>query len=371
METLLIILILLLASTLVGIIILLKNMKNPSANIGDAISKNVSEKLFIQLQSANEQLINLANEKLGAESKNIGTDLQNKKEAIESLMKEIKTDLKEVEQRRIGSFESLQRGLKEHQEITKQLSATTDSLKRVLSNNRLRGQFGEQVAENLLKMAGFVKGVNFQFNKTQDTSRSRPDFTIFLPDRTKINVDAKFPYDNLQRSIESENEESKQEYFKKFKQDVKDKIKQVSSRDYINPEEQTVDFVILFVPNEMIFSYIYDQMNEIWSDAMNAKVILAGPFSFTAILRMVNQSYDNFKYQNNVQKIITYIKQFEQEWDKYTVEFQKIGPRIKSLENQYEQVNTTRANKLMKTVNQIKIEEGESKEKSLLDETSN
>ena len=348
--------------------VILKKIKAPSVSMGSDIAQSVSENLFKQLQSANEQLITLANDKLGAERKNINTDLQNKKEAIENLMNEIRKDLRNVEQIRVGSFKDLERGLKEHQEITKQLSATTDSLKRILSNNRLRGQFGEQVAENLLKMAGFVKGIDYQFNKAQDTSSSRPDFTVFLPDKTKINVDAKFPYDNLQRSIESENEETKQEYFKKFKQDVKEKIRQVTTRDYINPEEKTVDFVILFVPNEMIFSYIYDQMNDVWLEAMKSKVMMAGPFSFTAILRMVRQSYDNFRYQNNVQNIITYIKQFEKEFEKYTTEFIKIGTRIKSLDDQYNLVDRTRTNQLKRTVDKIKIEEGTSDEPKLLDD---
>lgn len=72
-----------------------------------------------------------------------------------------------------------------------------------------------------------------------------------------------------------------------FEKDVKEKIKQVTTRDYINPTDKTVDFVILFIPNEMIFSYIYEKMSEVSEEAMASRVILAGPFSFTAILRMV------------------------------------------------------------------------------------
>ena len=55
---------------------------------------------------------------------------------------------------------------------------------------------------------------------------------------------------------------------KMFERDVREKIKQVTTRDYINPEDNTVDFVILFIPNEMVFSFIYESMSEVWVEAM-------------------------------------------------------------------------------------------------------
>lgn len=236
---------------------------------------------------------------------------------------------------------------------------STEGLRTLLSNNQLRGQFGEQVADNLLKMAGFVHGQDYEFNKSQSGTETRPDFAIFMPDGTRVNVDAKFPYKNLQRMVEAdpEDKETREKYLKLFRQDVKEKVKQVSSRDYISPEDQTVDFVILFIPNEMIFSYIYDKMNDIWEDAMNKKVIFAGPFNFTAILRLIKQAYDNFKIQENAQKIIGYIRSFEKEWEKYSTEFEKIGDRIQSLNNQYETVSSTRSRQLMRSVDKIKLED--------------
>ncbi|MFH0854047.1 MAG: DNA recombination protein RmuC, partial [bacterium] len=217
-------------------------------------------------------------------------------------------------------------------------------------------QFGEQVAENLLKMAGFVIGKDYLYNKEQETIDTRPDFTILMPDKTKINVDVKFPYSALQKFIETENKEEKMQHFRVFKEDVKKKIKQVSTRDYINPEEKTVDFVILFVPNEMIFSFIYDRMNDVWEEAMRKKVILTGPFSFTAILQMVRQAYSNFKYQENLHHAISLIQKFEQEFEKYNAEFNKIGEKIDSCKKQYDMVSVTRTNQLSRVVNQIKNE---------------
>lgn len=325
------------------------------------------------MQNANEQLISMANEKLGAEKQDIATDLSNKKSAIEDIAKKIREDLEKTkdkleiaERERIGSFRELKKEIENQTKVTEQLSSTTENLKRVLSNNQMRGQFGEQVAENLLKMSGFVKGVDYDFNKEHKATGTRPDFTVYLPNKVKINVDAKFPYQSLQKMTETNDKATKNELEKMFERDIKEKIKQVTTRDYINPEDNTVDFVIMFIPNEMIFSYIYEKMNDLWLEAMKQKVVMAGPFSFTATLRLVRQAYDNFKYQKNVQKIIGYIKTFEVEFKKYNEEFIKIGDRIKSLSSQYDTVNSTRTNQLHRSVEKIRLEESNS-DKLLLD----
>jgi DNA recombination protein RmuC len=132
----------------------------------------------------------------------------------------------------------------------------------------------------------------------------------------------------------------------------------VTTRDYINPEDKTVDFVLLFIPNEMIFSYIYDRLNEVWRDAMEKKVILVGPFSFTALLRMIKQSYDNFRVQGNIQKIVGHVRGLEKEFVKFSEEFDKLGERILSLSRQYDQVGRTRVNQMNRIMDKVKLEDG-------------
>jgi len=355
----------------IGVLVASFRNRSSSDQMSSILEQKVNEVFPKAMQSASQQLILMAKQSLVSEKKEIRVDLHNKKTAIEDMVKRLLNELdasnkklETAEKDRIGSFSRLAKELEVQNKITDQLSATTEGLSKILSNNQLRGQFGEQVAEDLLKMAGFVKGTDYEFNKGQKAG-TRPDFSILLPDGVWINVDAKFPYANLQRVVETKDKNAKKEYMRAFERDIKAKIKQVTTRDYINPEENTVDFVIMFIPNEMIFSYVYDKMNETWSQAMQQKVVLAGPFSFTAILRMVRQAYDNFKYQKNVQKIISQIKIFETEFDKYNQEFEKIGDRIQSLASQYQKVDITRTRKLIKTIDQIRLEESANQTKTL------
>lgn len=338
-----------------GVYLLLRS-RNNKEEISETISQKLTEIMPSVLDQANESLIRMANEKLSGESKQNRVDMENKRQEIERMVKEMQKYLETSDKERIGTFSALKTSLEEYKKITEQLSVSTEGLKKALSNNQVRGQFGEEVADELLKMAGFVRGVDYEFNKEQAGSETRPDFAVFMPDGTRINVDSKFPYSNLQKMSESESKEQKAEYHKLFVQDVKDKIKQVTNRDYINPEDKTVDFVILFIPNEMIFSYIYDKMPDVWKDAMASKVILAGPFTFTAILRMVKQSYDNFKIQKNIYEVIQHVKSFEKEWVKFSDEFEKVGGKILAAQKQYEEVEGTRYRQLQRSIDKVKLE---------------
>jgi DNA recombination protein RmuC len=333
-----------------------KDNINSQEELSEALEKKLTELVPVALNQASENLVRMANEKLSSETKQSRLDFENKRDEITRLVKNLEDYLKASEKDRLDSFSSLRTSLEESRKITEQLSVNTESLKKVLSNNQLRGQFGEQVAEDLLKMAGFVRGVDYEFNKEQAGSETRPDFCVFLPDGTRINIDSKFPYANLQKMTETEDKELKEKFRIQFERDVKEKMKQVTTRDYINPEDKTVDFVILFIPNEMIFSYIYEKMPELSQEAISKKIVLAGPFSFTAILRMVKQSYENFRVQKNIYNIIGHVKAFEKEFDIFSESFSKVGEKIDSLQKQYDTVSTTRFNQLIKRVDKVKQE---------------
>ena len=351
----------------VGVIVALAiYIFNQKRKPGDHLSSDFKQELQVFFEqtthNATDRLITMAQQKLGAEKQEIKTDLDNKRRDIEKLVESVQKELRDTDK----TAQSIIQQIKDHEKITKELSVTTEGLRKVLTNNQLRGQFGEQVAEDLLKMVGFVKGVDFEYNKSQSSS-TRPDFSIFLPDKTRINVDVKFPYANLQKATETDDRAQKEQYLKAFAQDVKQKITQITTRDYINPEERTVDFVILFVPNEMIFSYIYDKMNDIWKDGMAKKVIFAGPFSFTAILRMVRQAYDNFRYQKNIHHIVAHIRDFEKQFELYTEEFAKLGSQLRTAQSTYEKVDSTRTRQLNRVVERIKLDEESSSIPSLPD----
>ncbi len=313
----------------------------------------------VDLTQAIEQLALITEQRLGDKQATINTDLANKERNFSLMMDRILKDLNEhrerlsrSDQENIRHFSSLKQELLAHQQATAQLASTTEGLKKILSNNQSRGQFGEQVAEDLLRLSGF--SLNIDYVKQAASEDGRPDFSIKLPDGLVINVDVKFPYQNLQAMVETEDPGAKKQHAQLFKQDIKQKIKQLLTRNYINPG-QTVDFVVMFIPNEMIFSYVYENLNDVWEEAMRNKIVFAGPFSFTAILRLVRQAHSALKMQQNTQVIIDSIRVFEKEWERYSVEFKKFGDNIERVTKGYNALNTTRTQKLDRAVDKVKL----------------
>lgn len=235
--------------------------------------------------------------------------------------------------------------------ITEGLQVSTDSLKNLLSNNRLRGEWGEQVAEDLLLAAGFVENLNF--TKQTVTTEGRPDFTINLPDGSKLNIDAKFPFDDLMAYQDATTETARKQVLAKFSATIKLKVRAITSKDYIDPENKTLDFVVMFIPNEMIFSFIYEKLPEINEYCNQRKVVLAGPFGFTAVLRLVLQAYKNFGYEKNLQEIFGLVSKFQDEYGKFGESMEKLGSQLTTAQKTFYEVEGTRSRQLTKVVDQI------------------
>lgn len=326
--------------------------------VGVFIGLGISHYFLRGRKNDAEQIIALAKEKLSTDKEEIKTDLEGKKEVIQGIVDELRKHVTETtrhfmesEKDRISSFAALTKELESHKTLTSELRGSTDALKNILSNNQMRGQFGERVAEDLLKMAGFV--INQDYFVQAQAGEGRPDFTLVLPDKTKVNIDVKFPYQNLQRFVEATDAEEKKRHFAQFQRDVREKIKQISTRDYINPDDNTVDFAVAFIPNEMIFSYIYEHSNDIWEEAMRKKVVLAGPYSFVAMLRLVKQAHSNFQMQSNIRGIIQLVQRFRLEYDKFSGELDNLGVRLESASKQFQVVSSTRSRQLGRVMDQI------------------
>jgi hypothetical protein len=131
-----------------GLVYFLKNDgSSNSEDLNEGIKQNLTEILPVALNQASEELVRMANEKLGSESKQNRIDLENKRSEIERLVKTIQEDLKaskkdlEVsEKERINSFSALNNSLKEYKEVTAQLSVSTENLKKVLSFHKTQVQ---------------------------------------------------------------------------------------------------------------------------------------------------------------------------------------------------------------------------------------
>lgn len=276
-------------------------------------------------------------------------DNQDKQRAMEQMVTQLKqeiearqAEIRSLEQDRNKKFGEITTAIKEHRQLTEQLKTTTDSLAKVLSNNQVRGAWGERIIEDMLKSAGLIEGQHYLRQTTLGDKNTKPDITLLLPNQRKVAIDVKFPYSAVQKMALAETKEAKREHLKDFSRDLRDKIKQVSGRGYISIESGTLDYAIMFVPNEMLFSFINQEFPDIVDEAMEKKVMLVSPFTFLIVARTVMESYRNFMIENNLRVIINHIGEFALEWERFTKEFSKFDDSILKLRTNFDQLVTTR-----------------------------
>lgn len=276
-------------------------------------------------------------------------DNKHSKDTIERLVKDLKTEIdtrqkeiRSLEQDRNTKFGEITRAIGEHRKITEALTVSTQSLSRILSNNQVRGQWGERIIEDILQSAGLIESIHYERQKALSKNGSIPDITLLLPNKRKVAIDVKFPYAQVQPMVNATDASTKRQYLKLFEKDVKEKILQLDKRGYINVEAGTLDYAILFVPNEQLFSYINQQFPHLIDEAMNKKIMIVSPFTFLIVARTIMEAYRNFMIENNLRTIIGHINQFVIEWDRFKQDFDKFDSSLIKLRDHFDQIHSTR-----------------------------
>lgn len=296
---------------------------------------------------------------LASERNTITVDLANKQQMMEKLVSQLRDELKtrqeevrSLDRDRVKQFAELTSALTEHRKLTDELKTTTQQLATVLSNNQLRGEWGERIIEDLLRSNGLVEGVHYYRQQfLQGSTTLKPDITLVLPDKRVVPVDAKFPYQEIQKMVLAESKALKATHLKQFESDIRVKITKVAQ--YIDPSAQTLDYAILFVPNEMIFSFLNQRLPQVIDEALAKRVMIVSPFTFLIVARTVMESYRNFMIGDKLKEVVQYVDDFSKEWGVYKEEFAKFGRSIETLRGGYEKLTTTRVKQLDRKLERI------------------
>ncbi len=304
-----------------------------------------------------EQILQLAETKLSGKKdvidgtlKHMDQNWKENLERMENLMKNIGDKNVKIDAR-----------LETAANVIKELGDTTGSLKNALASNSSRGQWGERMAEDVLRLAGMIEGINYIKQSQTGSIGSRPDFTFLLPQNLKLNMDVKFPFNNYQQYTQAGSEAEREDSKKKFLRDVRQRVKEIQTRDYVNPEEHTVDYVLLFVPNEQIFSFINEIDRDLIDEALKAKTILCSPLSLFAILAVIRQSIDNFRMESKSREMLAHFGAFKDQWIKFKEHMDKVGRQLGTVSESYHELTGARERALEKPlqkIDEIRVERG-------------
>jgi len=210
------------------------------------------------------------------------------------------------------------------------ISRDISSLQELLRAPKFRGAMGETLLENLLSQVlprqHYLTQHHFQSGDTVDA-------VIKLGERL-VPVDAKFSLENFQKMLEAQDEQSKTQFRRKFIQDVKSRIDEISSK-YIIPGENTYDFALMYIPAENVYYEVIIK-EDVFSYGLNKKVIPVSPNTFYAYLQVICLGLRGFKIEENAKVILRALSSLGVEIDKFREEFNTLGGHIGNANAKYQ-----------------------------------
>ena len=336
---------------LAGLVVLLLS-RDRSAGLDDRLKLEFQNLTQTALRDSREQL----ERELAKRAEAGSQELEGKKALIDQQLYGIKSELVRVtelvrglEKDREAKFGQLTTEIEKMGVQASQLASSTTTLREALASSRARGQWGERMAEDIFRLMGLKEGVNYRKQETMGANGTRPDFSFLLPGELKLNMDVKFPLDNYVRFLESSDDSDRSAFLR----DVRQKVREVSSRGYIDPAQGTVDYVLLFIPNESVYSFIHENDPSLLDDALKSKVIWCSPSTLYCVLAVVRQAVDNFAMEETSNEIISLMGAFNKQWQRYQRSVDTLGSRLDSTQKAYEQVSGTRRRMLERPLGKI------------------
>ena len=258
--------------------------------------------------------------------------------------------VRELESNRHEQFGTLKNELARVLEQTDRLGQTTSGLVSVLGNARVRGQWGEKMAEDILAACGLQQGI--QYVKEKEIAAGRPDYTFLLPEQHKLFMDVKFPLDHYLAYVQSHGADQ-QRAKDQFMRAVRDHLRTMERRDYVAHEDGSLDYIIIFIPNEQVYGVVNEWMPGLIDECLKKRTIVCGPWTLYAILRVIWQAWRNYNYSLAIRDIITTINGFLQDYAKFKERFGEVGERLHKALEKYEEVATTSYRRLDARLQQI------------------
>ncbi|MEO6627114.1 MAG: DNA recombination protein RmuC [Aquihabitans sp.] len=241
--------------------------------------------------------------------------------------------------------------LNQSMQATADLAHTTSHLRRALASPKTRGQWGERMAEDVLRHAGFTEGISFR-RQVALPNGSIPDVTFLLPGDLLLHMDVKFPLDNYLRASEAETLSERNAAETAFLRDVRQRVKEISGRGYVEPGV-TVDHVLLFIPNESVYSWVHEHDPQLADLALSRKVVLCSPFTLFAVLGVIRQSVEAHDIARASDEILECLAGFDDQWRRFADQLDVVAKRFDTAHKGLEELTGTRRRMLERQLDRV------------------
>ena len=262
------------------------------------------------IKLAADRVAEASSERLGKSAKDIDTSLRSVQESLSQRMQQMDIEIKRLHDQNAEKFGNVDRAVND-------LVKRTSDLNNVLSSSQARGQWGERMAEDMLRAAGFIEGANYKKQNTIEGG-GRPDYTFMMPPDRVLYMDVKFPMDSYTAFVAAVDQTSRDSLKKDFIAAVRARVTELQKRDYaVVTTEHSLDYVLLFVPNESITGFIHEADPNLIDWALAQKVVLCSPLNLYAFLVVIRQATESFHTEQAASHMMQLMNKFKVQWEKY------------------------------------------------------
>lgn len=220
----------------------------------------------------------------------------------------------------VGQMSEIGRSMKELQDF--------------LKSPKLRGNIGEQVLKDLISQMFPKNSFHIQY---QFKSGERVDAAI-QTDAGILPIDSKFPMENFQKIIKTDNKIDREIAQKEFARDIKKHITDIAKK-YILPEEGTMDFALMYVPSESVY-YELVNMLDIMEFAKQSRVYVVSPTTLYAHLQTILLAFEGKKIESKSRDLFKMLRALQVDYNKVEENMVVLGKHINNASSQFNNVNT-------------------------------
>ena len=298
-----------------------------------------------ELQNTTEKLLQQREESL-AKTNNAQIDalLNPLKNEIEGMRKSMTDSIKTSSENKA----SLEKAIEELMKRTQDIGNDANNLAKALKNEtKTQGNWGELILENILEKSGLTEGEHYEKQVTLKDSKGKavvhdetgnrliPDVVVHYPDNKDVVIDSKVSLTAFVDYCNATDEVEKSFAVKRHLQSMRSHFKELQKKSYssyIKAPRVSLDYVIMFVPNESAMQLALYEDASLWREAFENGVFITSEQNLLALLRMIQLAWSQVKQVRNQQEIFDEVNKLLDRIGAFLNMYDKLGDAIESLQ---------------------------------------